>query len=146
MEKIVKGDIFIIPNAAEKIKSFDPVSSNWVREKLKKQLGIEIQPEEKLIQVWIKSPESDNWGDAYGGFQKTANVPFDEEDESRENKLMGYFTPFLPLRYLQNKKEGDTIELTSPAYGGVKIELTCKQIGNRYERFGRFEEALEFVL
>ena len=143
MEKIVKGEIFIIPNPAGRLR--EDFGASWIKERAKKQLGIEIKPEEKVVQIWVKSPESDNWSCRYGGFQKTADVPFDEEDESRENKLMGYFTSYLPLRYLQNKKEGDTIELTSPAYG-VKIELTCKQIGNRYERFGCFEEALEFVI
>lgn len=147
MKTLVKGEIFIIPNMADVWPENSGVGE-YMKERLLKQLGIESDPtKEKMVQIQVCSEDSEDWG-KYGEFQRIANVPFDLSASAKINKtdadrLMGVFVTRIPVRLLQDKKEGDLLELKS-SYG-IKIKLTCKQIGNRYESFGKFEEVLKYV-
>ena len=142
--EVVKGNIFIIPNKAEKLSRYEPHSKMWLLGQLDF-FGIEPEKHDDLmIDIWVTSEKEENWGH-FGGFQNEANVVFDEDDESRKNRMLGYFPSHIPEHVFRGKKEGDIIRLHHKEYG-IDIELTCKQQGYRYQRFGTFEQVLEYVL
>lgn len=141
MKQVVEGNMFIVPNASEAIGSF--CEPEWQMEKLRRLLGLKVNYEEKVVQLWMCSEKCDNWGDQFGGFQSELGVEL--EDHTRENRLLGYFPKYVPAKLLENKKEGDVVEFDCPEYN-VKIKLTCKQLDYRYRRFGKFEEVFQYVL
>lgn len=149
MEKrVIKGDVFIIPNYAIKMADFP--EQLWIKEKLSRLAGIEtIGDKEKIIRLCITSDDCDNWQKDFAGIQKIIGVH--EEDfqynckSSRESRLLGYFPSYFPSRIFEGVKEGDTVRLDCPEYN-VVIELTCKQLDSRYNTFGRFEEVFQSVL
>ena len=153
MNKTVKGDMFIIPNETGLKNEFEPTYwSGLLRERLARLAGIELKDDDEMVQVWIVSEKCNNWSDTFGGFQLViGNHQWQEDGDGdvrskRKNAhVVGYFPNYIPKRLLEDKKEGDIVELTCPEYGGIKIELTCKQIGYRYSRFGKFEEVLQRV-
>ena len=146
----VMGDVFIIPNAVEKLSNF--CEPEWIREKCEKMLGVTAEPEDEMLQIWAVSKEKNIDWKRFGGFQKEIEEKFPTlveswkrtKEEQREYRLLGYFPEFVPKRIFEGKKEGDIVEFTCPEYG-VKIILTCNQLSYRYSRFGRFEEVFEKV-
>ena len=147
---VVKGDIFIIPNVAEKFSNFH--SPEWVKEKLGRLVGIEPQDEDKMVEVWITSPEIDNWQCDFAGFQRMIGLIKDEVDEDlwenrmgREARILGYFPQYIPASVFAGKKEGDEINFHCPEHN-VDIILTCRQRNYRYSSFGNFEDVLKNVL
>jgi hypothetical protein len=142
--KIVKGDIFIIPNPAGTVKDFLPESAKSMKEKWSRLIGIKLKDEdEKLIEVWVASETCDDWACTYGGFQKHIGVELcDPKDE--DSFLVGYFPKFLPISVLKGKKEDDVLKFHCPEYN-VDIELTCNQLGRKYRWAGEFEKALRLV-
>lgn len=148
---VVKGDIFIIPNIAEKF--VDSSSPEWVKEKMKRLVGIEPKDDDKMVEVWITSPKVDNWQDNFAGFQREIGLINDEAEEDlweekrgREARLLGYFPRHIPASMFAGKKEGDEINFHCPEYDGVDIVLTCRQRNYRYSSFGNFEDVLKNVL
>ena len=149
-KKIIKGDVFIIPNCASKMADFPEHTQDWFKEKLSRLTGINIVEDEKMIQLWITSNNCDNWQDCFAGFQKAIGLIKDEAEEDlwekrgREARLLGYFPGYFPSKIFEGKNEGDIVTLDCPEYN-VVIELTCRQLDYRYRDFGRFEEAFQFV-
>lgn len=148
--KSVVGDIFIIPNIAEKFENF--CSPEWIKEGMRRLVGIEPQDEEKMVEVWITSPEVDNWQCNFAGFQRAIGLIKDEAEEDLWEKekgcvarLLGYFPQYIPASMFAGKKEGDEINFHCPEYG-VDIILTCRQRNYRYASFGNFEDVLRNVL
>ena len=147
---VVKGDIFIIPNIAGKFEDF--CSSDWVAERLVRLVGIKPQGDDKMVEVWITSPEIDNWQCNFAGFQRMIGLIKDEAEEELwekekgcEARLLGYFPRYIPASVFAGKKEGDEINFHCPEYD-VDIILTCRQSGYRYASFGNFEDVLRNVL
>ena len=146
---VVRGDIFIIPNIAEKF--VDSSSPEWVKEKLNRLVGIEPKDDDKMVEVWITSPKVDNWQDNFAGFQREIGLIKDEAEENLweekrgEARLLGYFPRHIPASIFAGKKEGDEINLHCPEYN-VDIVLTCQQRNYRYSSFGTFEDVLKNVL
>jgi hypothetical protein len=148
-EKVVKGDIFIIPNVAEKFSSFS--STDWMRERSERLIGIEPKDEDKMLQVWITSEQCDNWQSNFAGCQKEIGLLKEtdeiewEDKKGREARLLGYFPSYIPASVFAGKKEGDEINFHCPEYD-VDIILTCRQKNYRYASFGNFEDVLRHVL
>lgn len=147
---VVKGDVFIIPNIADVFKTF--TGSDWVKEKLSRLVGIEPQDEDKMVEVWITSPDVDNWQCNFAGFQRMIGLIKNEAEEieweekmGREARLLGYFPQYIPARVFAGKKEGDEITFHCPEYN-VDVVLTCRQRDYRYASFGNFEDVLRNVL
>ena len=111
--------------------------------------GINPQKEDNMIQVWITSENCDNWNDRFGGFQ--VNVLGQNKEywsrinETKEDRLLGYFPRLYPSQIFEGKHEGDKVMLHCPEYN-VDIELTCNQLDYRYGKFGRFEEVFGQVV
>ena len=145
--KTVKGDIFIIPNETFKLDSLRPDSvRNTIIRRTQRLIGLKLSGSEIMAEVWITSPECDNWSSTYGGFQKHLGIELKDWNERDEDSyLVGYFPKLFPSQILEDKKEGDTIILRCPEYG-VNIELTCRQKNYRYARFGNFEDVLKLVV
>ena len=156
-EKEIIVDAFIIPNAAEKASSFHGL--DWLSGRLYRQTGIEIKPDDDIIQVKVKAWER------YGSFQKAIGIEVSENtlDATREGRQIGFFAEHWPLRIFDGHKEGDEITLTSPEYG-LTYKLRLVQRPSKYgnisatvitengglgiARFGEFtfERALNFVM
>lgn len=138
----VMGDVFIIPNAVEKLKNF--CEPEWIAEKCERMFGVKANMEDEMIQIWIVSKGKVDWK-PFGGFQKELGIEgFKGFGKSKEERLLGYLPEYVPKKIFEGKKEGDAIMLTCPEYG-VKIILTCNQLSYRYSRFGRFEKVFEMV-
>jgi len=149
MNTTVKGHVFIVPNIAETFKSYPEDSQDWLTQRISRMTGINPKKEDKMLQVWITSKECDNWNDHFGGFQ--VNVLGQNKEywsrinETKEDRLLGYFPRLYPSQIFEGKHEGDKVMLHCPEYD-VDIELTCNQLDYRYGKFGRFEEVFGQVV
>lgn len=154
------NNLFIIPNSATKATEYRDL--DWKSSRLFKQTGIEIRPDDTLVQVSVKG-----W-DRFGSFQKSLGVEFSDEPLTNEDRQVGYFAEYWPLRILDGHKEGDEITLTSPEYKKTyklrleqrsskygKISATVLIGGSEHGGVGlgvanygefNFERALDFVL
>ena len=167
MEKVFKGDFFIIPNSFEKFKS---ESENPWYGRIAKEMsnfGITLTEGEYLVQVWATGSGSDNWG-CHGNMElnkflfpeqsfqaalealevlKNSRIlsedEYEEKLEEAEKLLPRFrFPAYLPLKVLENIKEDETICLT---INGKKIVLTAKQLAYRYRNFGSFQVVIQKV-
>ena len=167
MEKVFKGDFFIIPNSFEKYQSSS--ENPWYGRITKemKEFGITLTEGEYLVQVWATGSGSDNWGchgnmelnkflfpeqsfqNALKALEELKNSRILSEDEYEEKleeaeKLLPKFRfpSYLPLKVMENVKEGKSICLT---INGKKIVLTAKQLAYRYRNFGSFQAVIQRV-
>ena len=144
-KKVIKGDVFIIPNYARELRDF--FVRDWLREKLSRLAGIEfVRDDEKMIQLWITSDKCENWNH-FAGFQKELGIRKENLRNCKDPEERGllYFPNYFPSKIFEGKKEGDIVKIGCPEYD-VIIKLTCKQLDYRYRDFGRFEEAFKYVL
>ena len=146
---IKNAKLFIIPNQAMTKDNLvlrpgeKPEDSLWFRlakeraEELGETFDIDRDAE---VQIWVTDDNNDNL---------TSHMP----DEIRKELFgktfnnFGYnkcFTGFVPARLLEGKKEGDHVTFTFPT--GVQVECELCQLGYRYRRWGKFEDALDSVL
>ena len=130
-KKIVKGDIFIIPNGKVNIENF--FRPEVKKQQFTKATGYKINDDDEMVQVWVTSEGIDNW-QCHRGWLEECQL---KEEGGFHDLFPGYF----PVRVLENLTEGDVLECI-PQGGDVKIELTCRQKDYRYSRFGTFEECL----
>lgn len=129
-KKIVRGDIFIIPNMPTTLGE-GTLFNKMTRPKLEA-VGLKNTPaDEILIQVWVTSPECNNWPDHYGAYNKMLGT----EDEM--------FPGYLPSSLFKDKKEGDIVSFENDT---TKFELTCTQRNYRYRRFGNFEKVFDDLI
>jgi len=153
---MITENIFIIPNAAFKASEIRDL--DWLSGRLYRQTGIEIKPDDMVIQATVS-----NW-DRFGSFQEALGIETNEDvlDAKREGRQIGFFAEYWPLRVFEGHKEGDEITLTSPEYG-ITYKLQLLQRPSRYGKisttvvtkegglgvahFGEFtfERALDFV-
>jgi hypothetical protein len=153
---MVQENLFIIPNAAFKASEIHDL--NWLSGRLYRQTGIEIKPDDVVIQATVS-----NWG-RFGSFQEALGIKTDEDvlDAKREGRQVGFFAEYWPLRIFEGHKEGDELTLKSPEYG-IEYKLQLLQRPSRYGKisatvvtkegglgiahFGEFtfERALNFV-
>lgn len=138
-QTVVEGFAFIIPNQVTKLEEFS--EPEWQMEKLRRLCGIKANYGDRMIQIWVGSVECDNWNSSYCGFQKILGME-ELNERTRDNRLVGYFPQYFPVQIFDKKMEGDVITFECEEYN-VTIKLTCKQLGYRYERFGRFEEVYD---
>ena len=93
-----------------------------------------------MVQIWITDDDHDNLT-AHMGDDVRKELYGKTYDEYKYNKCIpGY----CPARLLENKKEGDHVTFTFPT--GVTVECELCQLGYRYRRWGRFEEAFNHVV
>lgn len=167
MEKVFKGDFFVIPNSFEKFQSSS--ENPWygrIASELK-EFGITLTESEYLVQIWATGSGSDNWNchgnmelnkflfpeqsfqaaikalDELKNLRIVSEEEYEEKLEEAEKLLPRFrFPAYLPLKVLENIKEDETICLT---INGKKIELTAKQLAYRYRGFGSFQAVIQRV-
>ena len=145
--KTICGDVFIVPNPAVEFKNLLTSSQISLNNRLRRLIGQEVKEddnEEKMLQIWVTSPECDDWAH-FGEFQKMCGIIPGDAEDYKDNRIMGYFPKFVPARLFEGKKEGDTVHFFCKEYE-VSIELTCKQLSYGYRRFGRFEKVFAQVV
>lgn len=130
MEKpMLTGCMFIVPNGiVSQTSAFVAQSAreDWVRRLA--WAGIEVRPEDLLVQVWWTSENCDNW----------RCHSWDEWPS-----LFGNIPDRLPARLFDGKKEGDKISFR---LGDIDAEVELRQLGFRYQWAGAFEQALARLL
>ncbi len=150
--------MFIIPNSLQSWRSdlwMEPLSKmedrpakalNFkMRTEELRPFGIETKLDDIFVQVWIHCDGSDNLTD-HGLSDRQIKELFPSSGQRIVDDPDGcVFAPgFLPVRLLLNKKEGDTITLTT--VDGADWEIKLNQLDYRYGHFGRFEEVLETLI
>lgn len=130
MEKpMLTGCMFIVPNqVVSQTSAFVAQSTreDWVRRLA--WAGIEVHPDDLLVQVWWTDENCDNW----------------RCHSSREwPSLFGNIPDRLPARLFDGKKEGDKISFR---LGDIDAEVELRQLGFRYQWAGPFEQALARLL
>lgn len=164
MKTITNASMFIVPNGlvskANAIDSHFLSNEEWFKKDLcmsgtakdlASRWNIQLTPEDRLVQVWIHSDGCDNLTD-HGFdeeqyeelFPKSAQATL-VKGESGENWRYPRLAPnYLPIRLFKDKKEGDTITLTS--CDGVEWEIKLEQLPYRYGHRGPFEKCLRSLI
>jgi len=140
----IVGDVFIVPNSLCALSEMAPSAQERVREDLKR-LNIngfrcsEVGLDEPLVQVWVTSPECDNWH-----CHSWKGMPF---YGGKENQYAG-LTEFWPARALMGVEEGTKFVAHMSDYKGEewRLVLTPRQEGYRYRGRGPFEQVLRDLL
>ncbi|HXW85817.1 MAG TPA: hypothetical protein VEK38_00595 [Candidatus Bathyarchaeia archaeon] len=123
------GDISLFPYPIHEATSSD---TNALREKL----GLKCKINERCFWVWVKSTK-----EKYG-----YNIARWSTDAHKDTPLQ--FPWYLPLKFVQDKKEGDTISLTLTTSEKKKLPvlLTCAQKSSFHNTMGTFENACQVVV
>lgn len=155
IDKVVKCNVsaFIVPNRAslassylirpeERVKAFEDLAND--------NSMLYNSEKDHLVQLWLHSKDlnTENLVDHGGSVE-------DENGTKYRINLPSKFG-FLPESFFDGKVEGDSIHIKTPATAHVPGEskeidivldmnLTLKQQGYRYSRFGNFEEVLKEV-
>jgi hypothetical protein len=129
-KQIISGNVFIIPNMLFKPSSesdfhADQFNKSAMKHEIEQVIGRKITADEVLVEVWAFTPgeNNSNWS-----------------CHTWPGKEICRFPRYLPLKDLENLKEGETITLESENF---KISLTADQLGTRYRDFGKFEDVLK---
>lgn len=128
MSNIIKAHVFIIPNALQSVSDRKTLSYDSTCERVEEVYGIKLNDDDLLVQLWTLDPD--------GGTSGQNNFECHGVKQDR-TKMFPYCGP---AKLFQGKKEGDTVTFTG-CYG--TFEVTLKQKGYRYERFGEFHEVLD---
>ena len=120
---MIIGDMFIVPNMPEDIlfqinESLPSMAADYIK-RIENLTGKKVDIKESMVQIWVTSPDSDNWTD-HG-----------------HPELKERFTKYLPASVLKDVKEGDVLHFNLE---NKQIELKANQLGYRYARFGKFED------
>ena len=123
---MITEDMFIIPNMPEDIlfqikESLPEMADNYIK-RIENLIGNPVDIKESMVQIWVTSPDSDNWTD------------------NGHPELKERFTKYLPASVLKDVKEGDVLHFNLE---NKQVELKANQLGYRYARFGKFEEVYE---
>lgn len=148
-QTIKNAKLFIIPNTAMHkenlylLKDEKAEDTLWAKQAAKdcEELGTKFDIDnDAMVQIWITDDDHDNLT-AHMGDDVRKELYGKTYDEYKYNKCIpGY----CPARLLENKKEGDHVTFTFPT--GVTVECELCQLGYRYRRWGRFEEAFNHVV
>ena len=131
MSNIIKADVFIIPNPVQLVSDRKELKFDTTCERIEEVYGVKLEDEDLLVELWTLDPEDGTDG---GNNFECHGVNRDR------NKLFPYCGP---AKLFKDKKEGDIV-----TFEGVfgKFEVTLRQKGYRYERFGAFHEVLESLI
>lgn len=146
------AEAFIVPNLASTVGGWSLEEEKtrrmcWLCELNGRQFDV---ANDKLVELWIHSEDlnsrnlTDHGGYFFEGSRSTVYVT----------------ERFVPHSMLLGHKEGDTINIVLPGIvvrkssgdtddadeAIINLTVTLKQLGYRYETFGKFEEALAAIL
>ena len=126
--KIVKGTVSLIPNPIGTLSGFFCESARKSCEAQCRAMGIRVYDELELIQLRIKSRDSESWTDL----------------GSREAELKpGELSMCFPMATFIGAQEGNRVLI--PLFNGVIADLTIDNCGGQYGLNLPFEEALQLL-
>ena len=145
---VLKGEFFIVPNKARK---YSEPETEFQKEEAQELKDIYLDKyQEPMVQIWAWDGEDfdSNWSDHGIEIEKLKGVDFEINEFQHGKWREGLFLHHMPSSWLEDKKEGDHLYLQYQNKDGKSLyfDLECKQLGRRYERFGKFEEVLQSVL
>lgn len=127
-KKVVKGSVSVIPNPISEMSGFFSKTARKACEAQCKAMGIAVREELELIQLRIKSQDSESWTDL----------------GSREAELKpGELNQCFPLATFIGAQEGNRVLI--PLFNGVIADLTVDNVGGQYGFNLPFEEALQLL-
>ena len=139
---INRADVFVVPNRAWNVPANEEIDS-WNQHILDRNNRkfqnmnlryngeiVECHSGDTLVEIWVAGMGCENWQDH--------GVP----EELGVGVMM--FPNYIPLRILENAKEGDEIEFT--INDNDKLILRCAQTEYRYRNWGKFETAVACVI
>lgn len=150
---------FVVPNPARTVESFKDNGSKSTYEYLTSMAelnNIQLTSDDKIVQLWLHSKELDCDNINDHGFGTHL-------EDGEELFVKAYKIQWVPIKLLENVKEGDTVSFISPADGYydrkafklnksecrgpiiLKVSMICQQKGYRYVSFGNFEEVVKSV-
>jgi len=127
MNDVIKAHCFIVPNALHPVSDRKELKFDTTCERIEEVYNVKLEDEDLLVQLWTLDPKDGTDG---GNNFECHGVQRDR------NKRFPYCGP---AKLFAGKKEGDTVTFTG-CYG--TFEVTLRQKGYRYERFGEFHEVL----
>ncbi len=144
----IKGELFIVPNKARYYTSPKSEFEKEQAQEIKDTFLGEYQ--EPMVQIWAWDGKNfdSNWSNHGIEIEKMEAVNFKVDDFQHGKWRKGLFLNHMPLSWLQDKKEGDHLFLQYENKDGKKLffDMECRQLGRRYENFGKFEDALQSVI
>jgi hypothetical protein len=127
---VVNGTFFIVPNAPFTLADDIAESTKDSILRTFENVGVTVEENEKLLEVWYTSSSCDNW----------TSHPWGENPEFfGSNGLPQH----LPQHLLEGIKEGEELTLQ---WGEKVITVRAAQLGSRYRRFGSFDHVVQRLL
>lgn len=122
------GEFFVVPNRAVKLGNY----AQYVQKRINMLAlfnGIELSPDDEIVEVWIVNEDIDNLVDH-------GVCVIDE--------WVRPICGLVPLKLIKKMKEGETIGIMMPCNENKLLScyLTAAQKKYRYKNFGNFEDAL----
>lgn len=127
-KKVVKGSVSVIPNPISEMSGFFSKTARSACEAQCKAMGIAIREDLELIQLRIRSQDSESWTDSGS-----------REAELKPGELNCYF----PMATFIGAQEGN--RLLIPLHNGIIADLTVDNCGGQYGFNLPFEEALQLL-
>lgn len=129
---VVLCSLFLVPNAAWKLT---PSSDEITKDRLPRYQDLFGTSDDTFVEVWLHNDREDNLLDHY-------YRPFlDAIKKVGKDVIHGWF----PASVFKGHKEGDQIFIDIPK-ADIVLVAKLQQKGFRYQDFGNFEEALEYVI
>lgn len=127
-KKVVRGTVSLIPNPISTMSEFFSKTARTACEAQCRAMGVAIREDLELIQIRIKSQDSESWTD----------------QGSREAELhVGELNQCFPLATFIGAQEGNRVLI--PLFNGVIADLTVDNCGGQYGFNLPFEEALQLL-
>lgn len=125
---IFNGEFFVVPNRAGKLENYAQYVQKRI-DRLAQFNGIELTPNDEIVEVWIVNEDTDNLVDH--------GVRVIDE-------WVRPICGLVPLKLIKKMKEGETIGIVMPCNKNKLLYcyLTAAQKKYRYKNFGNFEDAL----
>lgn len=125
---IFDGEFFVVPNRAVKLENYAQYVQKRI-DMLARSNGIELAPDDEIVEVWIVNEDTDNLVDH--------GVRVIDE-------WVRPICGLVPLKLIKKMKEGETIGIMMPCNKNKLLScyLTAAQKKYRYKNFGNFEDAL----
>jgi len=140
----LRGDIFIVPNGLMSVRNTIGSSEEDSRRRFENNRKrvlkniLDHKDSERLVEIWVCSPENDNWHD-HSYIQILLGKKYGRDEDWSEYS----FPMYLPIEFFEGKKEGNVVKLNT-TFG--EVELTLAQTKYRYRRFGDFEYCLKNLI
>ena len=128
---MVNAHCFIVPNGLSQVsKRRESVLGPGLLQEIEDVYGVKLDDSDLLVETWTLNPEL--------GTEGTNNFECHGVNRTGER-----FPWCAPVKMFSGKKEGDVVSFSGTL---GEFQVTLKQQGYRYQRFGNFEEVLNLLV